>query len=312
MTDIEQTLHDLELRLVERDRLIHRLTAATKRVEEVRRRRAHLAEVLEREDADVARLEGLTLTALFRTMFSDKEERLAKERAEALKARLEYESCDASLRLAESEVEQLSCSLESFSGIDEQVVAAQEAREEFLRGLDDWRGKELLRLAEQRAELSARAHRMREAQRYGMTAYSSIEELNAALLAAKSASNWDVLGGNALATALKRSRLDGARALVEQAEDDLDRFDAELAAIGVAGETFHELDVDIPHHFADYLLDCLIVDWRIHGEIKESLARTRETMELIRELVEHLDTRVAELVEQTAALAERRIALIRR
>ena len=153
---------------------------------------------------------------------------------------------------------------------------------------------------------------MREAQRYGMTAYSSIEELNAALLAAKSASNWDVLGGNALATALKRSRLDGARALVEQAEDDLDRFDAELAAIGVAGETFHELDVDIPHHFADYLLDCLIVDWRVHGEIKESLARTRETMELIRELVEHLDTRVAELVEQTAALAERRIALIRR
>lgn len=311
MSDIEQTLHHLESRLVDRDRLTHRLTAATNRVEEVRRRRAHLAEVLKSEDADVARLEGLTLTALLRTMFSDKDEHLAKERAEALKARLEFESCEDALRFAESEVEQLTCSLESYSGIDEQVAAAQEAREEFLLGLDDSRGKELLRLAEQRAELSARAHRLREAQRYGMTAYSSIEELHAALLGARSASNWDVLGGNAIATALKRSRLDGARALVEQAEDDLEHFDAELAAIGVVGETFPEIEVDIPHHFADYLLDCLIIDWRVHGEIKESLARTHETKELVRELIEHLDTGVAELVEQSERLAEQRVALLR-
>ena len=73
MSDIEQTLHHLERRLVDRDRLTHRLTAATNRVAEVRRRRAHLAEVLQSEDADVARLEGATLTALLRTMLSDKE-----------------------------------------------------------------------------------------------------------------------------------------------------------------------------------------------------------------------------------------------
>ena len=95
-----------------------------------------------------------------------------------------------------------------------------------------------------------------------MTAYTSIEELNAELLGAQAASNWDVLGGHVLATALKRSRVGGARAIAEQVEDDLHSFAVELASIGVAGETLPDLDINIPHHFADYLLDCLIIDWK--------------------------------------------------
>lgn len=311
MSDIERTLHDLERRFDERGRLTHRLEAAGSRVEALRSRRARLAEVLQREEADVATLEGLTLTALFRTMFADKAERVAKEREEALRARLEYQSCAESLELAEAEFARLTCGLEEFAGLDAQLAAAEKAKEVFLLGLRDSRGEELLRLAERRARLAARAARLREAQRCGMTAYTSIEELNAELLGAQAASNWDVLGGHVLATALKRSRVGGARAIAEQVEDDLHSFAVELASIGVAGETLPDLDINIPHHFADYLLDCLIIDWKVHGKIKEASARTREAMELIREIVEHLETRVKKLAEESKELAARRTTLLR-
>ena len=244
-------------------------------------------------------------------MLADKAKRIAKEREEALRAQLEYQSCAASLELAEAEFDQLTCALEAFAGLGAQLAAAEKAKEEFLLGLGDSRGKELLHLAEQRARLSARAARIREAQRYGMSAYTSIEELNAELLGAKSASNLDVLGGHVLATALKRSRVDNARSIAEQVEDHLHCFEAELASIGVAGETLPDLDINIPHHFADDLLDCLIIDWRVHGEIKETIARTREAMELIRELTEHLDTKVKRLAEESEELAARRTKLLR-
>ena len=92
MSDIERTLHDLERRFDERGRLItasRRQDLASKHYAADERdwRRSF------NEEADVATLEGLTLTALFPTMLADKAERVAKEREEALRARLEYQSC---------------------------------------------------------------------------------------------------------------------------------------------------------------------------------------------------------------------------
>ncbi|MEC8513533.1 MAG: hypothetical protein VX015_15435 [Planctomycetota bacterium] len=311
MSNLDETLRELERCLHERERLTHRLRSATQRLELERRRRAQLGDALRKEEADVERLEGLTLTALFHTVLTTRTSQLEKERQEALKARLAYDTSSAAIESAEAEVDGLTRALEPFADLEERVGNARKAREEALRDVNGARGQELVRIAERRAALAGHANRIRDAQRCGIAAYESLETLEKELTGAAAASNWDRFGGGAVPTAIKHSKMDRARDLVDQVEEDLHRFEDELDAIDEVEGITLELEMPASLRFADLFFDCLIIDWNVHGKIKRSLDHTREAMALVRETVEHLDSDVTALVAQSEALEAQRRTILR-
>lgn len=311
MTDLDETLSELEQDLHERDRLTHRLASTEERLSAARRRLDELREALRKEEADVERLEGLTLTALFHTLLSSKETQLEKERQEALKARLDHDTSAAAVRSAEAEVDELKRELEAYADLDGRVARAREVREAALRAADGPRGRELVELAARRAAVTAHANQLRGAQRCGISAYEGLQALEKALDGARDASNWDRFGGGGIATAVKRSRMDGARDLVDAVEDDLHRFEDELNALGkIEGFTL-ELERLNSLRFADHFFDGLVVDWTVHGRITRSLESTREAMEDVRDTVDHLDSEVAELRAHLERLTDRREEILR-
>ena len=306
MSDLDETLHDLERALHEKNRLSQSLESAKQRLEVEGRRRAGLRAALRKEEADVERLEGLSLTALFHSVFSNKEEQLDKERQEAFKARLAYDACAAIVKSAEIEVDELTRRLRSLDHLDERVARARRAREESLRAMDDSRAAELVKIADQRAAIAAQAARIRDTQRLGISAYRRLKELESELVGASGFSSWDMWGGGAVITAAKLARLDRANNLVKLVEEDVYRFEGELDAIMMVEEIRLDLELAGSLRFADYFFDHLIVDLSVHGRIKRSLENTREALEIVQETVEHLDSKVDELSAQLDDLTARR------
>ncbi len=75
----------------EKQKLESSLREARRSLAAERTRSAELGAVLEKEEADVRRLEGLGLTAMFHQFLGNKEDRLNKERQEVLTAKLKYD-----------------------------------------------------------------------------------------------------------------------------------------------------------------------------------------------------------------------------
>ena len=310
MSNLDDDLRDLERALHEKDRLAHRLDSAKQRLETEGRRRAELREALRKEEADVERLEGRTLTAIFHSVFSNKEEQLDKELQEVFKARLAYDASTASVQSAEIEVDDLTRRLQALGDLDERVSRARRAREESLRAKDDSRSVELVKLADQRAELAEQAARIRDTQRIGIAAYERLRELKTVLEGASDFSSWDLWGGGAVPTAGKLGKLDRANDLVKLVEEDVYRFEGELDAIMKVGEIRLDLELTGSLRFADYFFDHLIVDLSVHGRIKRSLENTREAMGIVRKTVERLDREVDALSARLEELEEQRNAIL--
>ena len=86
-----------------------------------------------------------------------------------------------------------------------------------------------------------------------------------------SASKWgifDMLGGGALSTYIKRSKMDEAKYLMEDAKTDLKRFQKELGDINVPLDL--RMEVGSFLSFADFFFDGFLADYLIQEKITDA------------------------------------------
>lgn len=83
-----------------------------------------------------------------------------------------------------------------------------------------------------------------------------------------SASSWgvfDIFGGGLLSTVIKRSKMDDAKYLMEEAKNDLKQFQKELGDINVPLDL--RMEVGSFLSFADFFFDGFIADYLIQEKI---------------------------------------------
>ena len=302
LAQVNQQIVEVRERMRTRHRLEAALADTRAALVRERARCGELQDVLRKESADVEKLEGLSLTGLFYAVLGSKEEQIEKERQEYLAARLKHDASANAIRAMEREMAELEERLAGLGDPEAEYWALIERKEALVVQAGGARAERLSQLSEALADARSDAREVREAISAGVAVLDGLDRAAGALESARGWGTWDMIGGGIVATAVKHSRIDEARAAIHDVQELLRRFRRELADV----ESEPDLGVDVSSFetFADYFFDGLIMDWIVQSRIMDSLDRvtgTRGTVQaLVAELERELDgaERRAEAIEK--------------
>jgi hypothetical protein len=119
-----------------------------------------------------------------------------------------------------------------------------------------------------------------------------------------------MIGGGALTTMVKHSRIDDARAAAHVVQQALRRFQRELADVDERTTIVAELGSF--ETFADYFFDGLIADWIVQSKIERSLAQSTDMRDRVRLAVRALRRRLEANQRQIDEITRQRQQLIER
>lgn len=309
-------MDELNRRLLEaaerRDRKA-RLERQAARLEEEYRRAAGKAEELkrrlEKEQRDVERLESGSLASLLATLFTDRTERLDRERQEAAEALVRYQEARKHAEALRADLEAARAALADMKGADEEYQALLAEKERRIRQERGPEAERLLALDEEEARAMSRAREIAEARAAGRAARSGLARVAELLRSAEGWGTWDMFGGGWLSTAVKHSRIDAAEAELRSVRHDLDVFRRELADVsGVV--SVPPVDLSGFARFADYFFDGFLVDWMVLHRIGETRRRVEEAERQVDGLLGWLDEEERAIQGLLADIRRRREAFL--
>lgn len=254
---------------------------------------SRLAEAVAKEEGDVERLEGVSLTGLFYAMLGSKDERLYKERQEALAARLKHEEATQRLAALDRELSQARGEYAQAASSTDEYEAVMEAKERFIASQPGRGAAELIRLGEEIAQWNWQLQQLQEARSAGLRADSALADVLDSLEGARGWGTWDMLGGGMLATAMKHDKMDEARSKVHYAQQALGAFQRELKDVTMAVHV-DVVNLDGFSRFADYFFDGLIADWAVQNQINQSLDSVQNARHQVSSLLSQVSHRTGE------------------
>jgi phage shock protein A len=308
LEELNVQIIDVKEKLRTRRNLQAALASARQRLAQERARCSELEGELERENADVAKLEGLSLTGLFATILGSKEEQLEKERQEVLAAKLRYDTCTDAISALEREVADLQHQIARLGDLDARYQDILDRKEELMAKAGAGHAGQLLQLSESLADARSDVRELDEAISAGNQVLDGLDHAIASLKSAGGWGMWDLLGGGIVATAVKHSRIDDARASIHRVQELLWRFRRELGDV----EADSDVSVDLSSFeaFADYFFDGLIVDWIVQSRIEHSLEKAVRMQDTVQQVMGDLHARLGKAQDRARALTEERLRLI--
>jgi len=199
---------DIERRLADAAAQLHRYQGTAARVQELAARSAQMQAQIAIlrsthaiEERDVRRLDGLSLTRILLSLRGAREDRLARERAEADAARYRAVEAQARLDALTREHDAARAELARLSSAQETYDAVLDEKARSLTGSEDPRGRRLVALAQERGRLSEEARAVAEASEAARTALDALARLNRTLGSASAWSTYDTLADASLRAA---------------------------------------------------------------------------------------------------------------
>ncbi|MEV4295578.1 hypothetical protein [Microbispora rosea] len=302
---IDDEIRDARDRARRRDQLTRQRATLLTQIEEVRGMLADLERQLAKEDRDVAKLEQGGFAALLAGLTGGKEERLARERAEAAAARQRVTGQRTRLEWLSGDLRTTDQALAEVGNPHQELEVLLARKERMLVESGDPRGRELADIAARLANVSADLREHQEAQQAGIAAGQAVGYVMRHLGSARGASTWDMFSsGGGFADMVEHGHLRQADEAAWHAQGALDRFSRELADIGVrAAPQLPKVDT---RWFADVFFDNIITDAIKHQRIARTAEAVREVAEWVAAVVNQVSDRCGELTRQQESLARRR------
>ncbi len=306
---MEQQIYDEQLRQVQQ-RLARKQHLLAVRAElrtqcsELDSRAKQLARKMKAEQADVDRLEGRSLAALFYAMLGTREEKLSQEQQEAYAARVKYDAAERELQDARHQLEGVEQELKGLENCEWEYRQLLSAKAEALKTAGGAGAVKLLELEEKLTSLKAQQKELGEAIEAGRSALAAAEEILKKLDSAEGWAVYDLVGGGLLGDLAKHSALDEAQEMLEQLQLKLRRFKTELADCTV--ELDGQIRIEGFMRFADYFIDNLFTDWMVMDRIENSQQQVQKTRQQIQTLLQKLEERRSAVCAQQQETACRR------
>jgi len=241
-------------------------------------------------------------------VLGNREQQLEKERQEQLAAQLLFHQKEHQVSYLQQEQIALSEKLASLAGVEAEYQRLLSEKEEALRRSNQAVAVDLMALSEAQANVNSDIKELDEAVWAGNNAVSALDKMIGSLESAEGWGVWDLFGGGLLTTAVKHSRIDDARAELNEVQARLGSFKRELA--DVQKNIQLRIDVSRLDTFADFFFEGLITDWIVQSKIVNSLEQAREAKKLIENAVAEIQARKRAADSQAGALQEKRIHLI--
>lgn len=309
-------------RLYEIDQAIEALTAAQARrkqldaqIEELHRQRGErqakvdeTAQSFRKEQDDVDKLEKGGVHAFLLTLIGHKEERLDKERREALAAKLQYDQARSDLEYLENKLNGLIRERDGLREAPEQLEALWTEKAELVKAMGGQTGARLVELDRQLAGVTHQQKELEEALSAGENAKRLLGQVQDDLDSARSWGTWDMLGGGLIATMVKHDRLDSAQSSIRAAQRALSDFRTELA--DVSQLQVPNIQIGEFATFADYFFDGIFSDWYVQSSIKTAQEGVSEVHMKLTAALRDLEAASQDLNDQQASLKREREELL--
>jgi len=273
MERLNRRIQEASEKRARRGRLAALLGRAGEDLADQRKRLAELEAQLAKEQKDVERLEGLSLTALFHTVLSSKQEQLKKERQELLAAKLRHDECRSATAELEQQVEGIRREVDGLGDVEARYRELLVEKEALLKRDGGGAARRMLELADRIGKERSQLRELDEALACGRDVLRSLDQVIASLGSASSWGTWDLLGGGLITTAIKHSKIDAGRKAAEEAQRHMRRLRNELADVRLRSDV--SIDIDGFSTFADFFFDGLIFDWIVQSKISRSLEGAR-------------------------------------
>lgn len=283
---------------------VRRLREATvQQIEGVRSTLEDLEFELAEEERDVARLEG-GLSAVLARILGDREERLERERAEAVAARERVDGHRARLAQLEADATAAAAELAVLDPASREYARLLAEKEQQVIRSDDPRARELADLGSALDRLSADVRECEEARQAGQGAHEALGVVLRFLDSARNASTFDMFGGGLLADAYEHDKLTSADKAAWHAQRALDVFARELADTGIAVRlVMPKVDT---RWFVDAFFDNIISDVLKHQRIEKTRTEVKKLSQWVRDTRAYLKAHHAQLVAERTRLLTRR------
>lgn len=309
-------------RLYEIDQAIDALTAAQARrkqldaqIEELHRQRGErqakvdeTTQSFRKEQDDVDKLEKGGVHAFLLTLIGHKEERLDKERREALAAKLQYDQARSDLEYLENKLNGLIRERDGLRDAPEQLEALWTEKAELVKAMGGQTGARLVELDRQLSDVTHQQKELEEALSAGENAKRLLGQVQDDLDSARGWGTWDMLGGGLIATMAKYDRLDSAQSSIRAAQRALSDFRTELA--DVSQLQVPNIQIGEFATFADYFFDGIFSDWYVQSSIKTAQEGVSEVHMKLTAALRDLEATSQDLNDQQASLKREREELL--
>jgi hypothetical protein len=236
-----------------------------KRLDEEIAREKILRKKLAKEKRDFDKMGRLSLKHLFHLILQNDVAQKEKERQEWLAAQLQWEQCRDEIESLEKEYATENNALQDLGDITDEYENLFHQKEEAIAATGS--SAILHQTSEKITKKNNQLNEILEAREVALQLLNQLEQSGRYLKSASGWGTWDMLGGGLIATAIKRSKMDAARAGLQNAQHLLNQFNKELADVSVAGLRFETGGFAA---FADYFFDCLIIDWMVQSSINKA------------------------------------------
>jgi len=226
--------------------------------------------IWDKENLDVEKLENNSLAGIFYSVLGSLEERVEKEKSEALAAKLKYEQAVHDLENVKLEISKLCSERTNYVDCEHRYDSLYAKKKDMLMKSDPEKAQRILDLTGQLNASKSALKEIREAISAGRNVISSLDNAIESLDKAEGWGMWDMLGGGLISDLAKHSNIDDAKYEVERTQELLRRFRTELADIKL-NEDIH-IETGGFAKFADFFFDGLIADWVMQSKIKNSNA----------------------------------------
>ncbi|OCN02767.1 hypothetical protein A7X67_02610 [Clostridium sp. W14A] len=249
---------------------------------------AELKAVLGKENYDVAKIEDKSITSIFYSLFGKLEERVEKERKEALSARLKYDQAVRDLEDIKCQISKLSAERQNYINCQHDFDALYVEKKEQIMKNGGKAAQRILELTNQINSEKINLKEIKEAISAGRDALDSLNRVQNSLSSAEGWGTWDLLGGGLISDLAKHSHIDDAKTETENAQRLLRQFHAELADVRINSDI--RIETDGFSKFADFFFDGLIADWFMQSKINQSQESVSHVQSQVHDAVHCLES----------------------
>lgn len=308
LDELNFRLMQTKKRLRAKQKLEAKLAQVQANLRELWHRNTELKKRLTHEQADVEKLESLSLTGLFYTVIGTKREHLDKEKQEYVAAKLKYDESMEAIEFTHADATRIQHELEAFQSAEHDYARLIKEKERWLADRNDSRAARMLELSERLTDLKADHMELGEAIKAGELALDGLRQVQSDLQSAANWGTWDLLGGGLISTLVKHSKIDAARRHVHAVQSQLRRFQAELTDIGE--QLNLSLEIGDFLGFADFFFDGLVVDWVVQSRIREASSACSSAKSRVSSSVSECRRRLAKIEKERDAVERQRRSLI--
>ncbi len=240
-----------------------------------------------KEQLDVNKLEGKSLSALYYSMIGKKGERLEIEKQEAYLAKVKYDTAAGELRAVEDDIKRYESELHSIKWSKERYEEVLQEKAKAIKTANHPELENILWLEEKLVEITDSKKELKEAIAAGQSALSTTEKILSSLESAEGWGTWDLIGGGMISDLAKHGHLDDAQNAVNTLQIELRRFKTELADVEIHGDI--QVNIDGFLRFADYFFDGLFADWAVLDKINQSQNQVKQTKQQVIDVINRLN-----------------------